>query len=135
MSPELRIGDREREAAATALGEHFAAGRITREEYDERAEVVWAARFNSDLVPVFADLPPTRGAAPRPSVTAASRRVPATGRPGRGGFRFPLVPVLLVVLGVALLADVGWPLFVLLGLLWWAGCFRWLHRASHHHGR
>lgn len=135
MSPEPRIGDREREAAATALGEHFAAGRITREEYDERAEVVWAARFNSDLVPVFADLPPVRGAAPRPSGTAPARQAPATGHPGRGGLRFPFVPVLLVVLGVALLADVGWPLFVLLGVLWWAGCFRWARRPSHHRGR
>ena len=36
--PELRIGDAEREAAVTALGEHYAAGRLTKEEYDERAD-------------------------------------------------------------------------------------------------
>ena len=36
--PELRIGDDDREAAVTALGEHYAAGRLTKEEYDERAD-------------------------------------------------------------------------------------------------
>ena len=33
--PSLRIGDAEREAAAQALGEHYAVGRLTRDEYDE----------------------------------------------------------------------------------------------------
>jgi hypothetical protein len=40
---EMRIGDAEREAAVTALGEHFAAGRLTKEEYDERSGRAWTA--------------------------------------------------------------------------------------------
>lgn len=133
MSPELRIGDREREAAASALGEHFAAGRITREEYDERAAAVWAARFNSDLAPVFADLPPLRGAASRTPATAPAAQSPATGR--RGGFRFPVVPGILIVLGIVLLTGRGWPLLVLVGLLWWFACSRWVHRSTYHRRR
>jgi Flp pilus assembly protein TadB len=133
MSPEMRIGDREREAAASALGEHFAAGRITREEYDERSAVVWAARTNSDLMPVFADLPPLRPSTPRAQRTAAARREPGMCA-GRGAaVRFPLVPVLVLVLVLAVLANIGWPLFVLLGVLWWAGLFRWVHRRSASH--
>jgi dihydropyrimidinase len=31
--PQLRIGDAERDSAATALGEHYAAGRLTKEEF------------------------------------------------------------------------------------------------------
>ena len=59
---QLRIGDAEREASVAALGEHFAQGRLTREEYDERSDAVWSARTRGDLVPVFADLPRTHGA-------------------------------------------------------------------------
>ena len=38
QGPELRIGDAEREATISALGEHYAAGRLTKEEYDERSD-------------------------------------------------------------------------------------------------
>ena len=57
MSDQLRIGDAERDNAAQALGEHYATGRISKEEYEERSEQVWAARFQADLEPLFADLP------------------------------------------------------------------------------
>ena len=36
MSDQLRIGDAERDHAAKALGEHYATGRISKEEYDPR---------------------------------------------------------------------------------------------------
>lgn len=53
----IRIGDTERDAAISALADHYAAGRLTKDEYDERAERANAARFNDDLAPLFADLP------------------------------------------------------------------------------
>ena len=64
--PELRIGDSEREAAVAALGDHYAAGRLTKEEYDERAARAWEARTRSALWPLFSDLPSSRlrGAGP-----------------------------------------------------------------------
>ena len=54
---EIRIGDAEREQAVSALGEHYLAGRITQEEYDERAAAAWTAKTVSQLQPLFWDLP------------------------------------------------------------------------------
>ena len=55
--PQVRIGDAERDQAVTALGEHFVAGRLSKEELDERADAAWAARTSGDLAPLFRDLP------------------------------------------------------------------------------
>ena len=53
----IRIGDAERDRAVSTLGDHFAAGRLTREEFDTRVDQAMAARFDQDLRPLFADLP------------------------------------------------------------------------------
>lgn len=53
----IRIADAEREAAVSTLSEHYAVGRLTREEYDERCEAAWAARTRAELRPLFTDLP------------------------------------------------------------------------------
>ena len=55
---QLRIGNAEREKAATELGEHLAAGRLDADEYTDRVGKVYAARTAGDLAPLFADLPP-----------------------------------------------------------------------------
>ena len=56
-SPDVRIGDREREEAIKALGEHFSAGRLDIDEYGERTGQITAARTREDLRALFADLP------------------------------------------------------------------------------
>jgi hypothetical protein len=53
----LRIGDAERDAAATDLGEHYAAGRLTLDELNERLDAVFAARTFGQLNRIMADLP------------------------------------------------------------------------------
>jgi hypothetical protein len=53
----LRIGDAERDRAIAALGDHFAAGRLNAEEFEQRVDQAIKARFNEDLEPLFADLP------------------------------------------------------------------------------
>lgn len=53
----VRIGDAERDEALDKLGDHFAAGRLTREELDERTEKAMGARFDGDLEALFRDLP------------------------------------------------------------------------------
>jgi Domain of unknown function (DUF1707) len=53
----VRVGDTERDEALDKLGDHFAAGRLTREELDERTEKAMGARFDSDLEALFRDLP------------------------------------------------------------------------------
>ena len=72
--PEMRIGDAEREAAVQALGEHFAAGRLTKDEFDERSASAYAARTASALRPLFVDLP-------GPHPFAAAPRETRTGTP------------------------------------------------------
>ncbi len=114
--PELRIGDREREAAAAALGEHYAAGRLTKEEYDERSERAWAARTSSDLAPLFVDLPAPHG--PRQPQEKQPPAVPRP-RPQRRGVPAFLL-VLLALLALALVFR-HWPLFIVLGILWFKG--------------
>jgi hypothetical protein len=133
--PELRIGDAEREAAVTALGEHYAAGRLTKEEYDERAGEAFAARTESQLWPLFADLPRPQGAQPRSATGSPSpgRSAHPDGRPawvGRGRGGWWLGPVLAVVLALVVLTHLP---VILLVLLLWLLCSRMLgHRA---HGR
>jgi uncharacterized membrane protein len=56
---QIRIGDAERDRAVAALGDHFAAGRLTNEEFEQRMEQAIQARFNDDLEPLFIDLPRT----------------------------------------------------------------------------
>ena len=72
------------------LGEHYAVGRLTKDEFDERSDAVWSAKTRGDLAPLFADLP---GALRRP---VRAGRGP---RPGSG-------PVAAPAIGLAvLLAD------------------------------
>ncbi|MEV6024907.1 DUF1707 domain-containing protein [Streptomyces sp. NPDC052036] len=52
-----RIGDQEREAAAQQLGEHFASGRLTKSQLDERLGVVLAAETAPALNEALHDLP------------------------------------------------------------------------------
>jgi len=61
--PALRIGDAEREEAVADLGRHFADGRLTPLEHEERTALAFQARTGADLGALFADLPllsPTR---------------------------------------------------------------------------
>ena len=53
----LRIGDAERDAAAADLGEHYAAGRLTLEELNERLDAAFSARTFGQLARIMADLP------------------------------------------------------------------------------
>ena len=128
---QLRITDAEREAAVTALGEHFAVGRLTRDEYDERCEAAWSARTRAELRPLFADLPgPHQPGTRQPSAASSA---PARSGWSRAGRRWPvpLVPVLVVLvvltalthLPLILLGLVAW--FVLARLVGGRSCRRW----------
>lgn len=54
---EMRIGTQEREDAVRVLGEHHAAGRLTAEEYEQRAATAREATTRGAVRPLFADLP------------------------------------------------------------------------------
>lgn len=83
----LRIGDHERDQAATALGEAYAQGRLTEAEYEERIALAQAAKTHADLEPLLGDLPTAPLALPNGhgalpvSVTAAPRALASTTPP------------------------------------------------------
>lgn len=60
-APDIRIGNPAREAAIAALGSALREGRFDLPEFERRAAVVHAARIQSELDPVLADLPRQRG--------------------------------------------------------------------------
>ena len=48
-APHVRAGDADRDAAAAALGEHFAQGRLTLDELDARLEATLTATTHGEL--------------------------------------------------------------------------------------
>jgi Domain of unknown function (DUF1707) len=125
---ELRIGDQERDAAVSALGEHYVAGRLTKEEFDERSAVAWQGRTSSDLAPLFYDLPPLP-APQRPAPAAPASKAMARTTRGRSG-GVPVIPVLMLVLIVALASELPvWPLLLLLVVYLWVRVSFWRGQA------
>lgn len=133
---ELRIGTAEREIAITALGDHYAEGRLSAEEHEERSEAAWAARTALELAPLFADLP---GGSPVPA-TVGQRPSPAAAGPGPvpagpgvkqrlrsgfGGLPTAVQVLLAVIVAAALLSNL--PLVIVAGLVWFL--FARHHRA------
>ena len=74
--PDLRIGDADREAAAASLREHYALGRLTLEEFNQRLDAVFKATTQSQLNQITRDLP---------HAAAPSAPLPVTDRPAGGG--------------------------------------------------
>jgi hypothetical protein len=104
----VRVGDRERAAAAERLSEHAAAGRLTVEELEQRLERAHGAVVRRDLDALLADLPAPR----RPAVSRGRR--PATPF-------FPVALAAALAATVALSLVVGHPLppLFLLALVVW----------------
>ncbi|MBA3780384.1 MAG: DUF1707 domain-containing protein [Nocardioides sp.] len=122
MSPALRIGDADRERAAGDLAEHFAHGRLTNDEYDERLDAIWTARTAADLAPLFEDLP-RQQPAPVPQ-----RRQPRTGFSWSRLRAVPFFPALALLIVLSMVT--GFPFWVLIFFLVFAGK---RHGARHHH--
>ena len=57
--PGIRASDEDRSRTAAALGEHYAAGRLTLEEFQERLDKTYAATTLGELDRLMADLPGT----------------------------------------------------------------------------
>jgi hypothetical protein len=56
-APHVRAGDADRDAAAAALSEHFAQGRLTLDELDARLDAVLTATTHGELSRAIWDLP------------------------------------------------------------------------------
>jgi hypothetical protein len=55
--PDLRASDQQRDRAAAELREHYAAGRLTEDEFNERLDAIYAARTQGELSELRRDLP------------------------------------------------------------------------------
>jgi Domain of unknown function (DUF1707) len=75
----VRVGDADREAVAAQLREHYAVGRLTLDELNERLDQAFAARTKADLDAVLRDLP----AAARPAADALPGGLASSTRQGK----------------------------------------------------
>ena len=100
--PDLRVGDAERDTTATLLREHYAQGRLSTDELNERLDATFSATTQGQLAEITHDLPLLTTAAP-------ARRPPAPVPHHHHGRVLPKVVTLLVVaamvLGVAAIAH------------------------------
>ena len=83
--PDLRVSDRDRQAAAERLRLAMGEGRLDLVEYDDRLARAYAAVTYADLEPLFADLPPASAmvapvSPPTPVRQPAARPVPSAAR-------------------------------------------------------
>ncbi|HSZ43652.1 MAG TPA: DUF1707 domain-containing protein [Trebonia sp.] len=69
---EMRVGHAERDAVAAELREHYAAGRITLDELNDRLDKTFAAKTKSDLNALMTDLPSAAGAGTGASIGGGS---------------------------------------------------------------
>jgi hypothetical protein len=73
--PDLRIGDTERETTANILREHYAQGRLSLDEFNQRIDAVFSSKTQRDLNHLTRDLP---------HASAPSAPLPVAGVPGGG---------------------------------------------------
>lgn len=114
-SPEVRISDQERERGAREIREHFAAGRLTEQELDERVQAVYEARTAGELEALRADLPPLPVTREEERAELAQRRRDLQRRllQRSGGALVPFVICTLIWLGTGA-HGYFWPAWVAL---------------------
>ena len=122
MDDQIRVSDADRDRVTARLREHFAEGRLTQDELDERISAALNAKTFGDLRPVMADLPE-----PAPAPLRAGPSPQWTGPPWMARRRGPRVLplLLLVLLASALIPSGGWVLFAFFKLMlvfWLLAC-------------
>jgi Domain of unknown function (DUF1707) len=107
MDDRIRASDADRERIAARLREHYAEGRLTSEELDERVTAALSAKTLGDLRHLMADLP-------EPGMTQQPGGWPMTSEPRPVMVRSgpSLLPLALLFLFLAvLLPGGGWLFF------------------------
>ena len=101
----LRIGDADREAAAAALREHFAQGRLTLDEFQHRLGTVFAAKTDRDLADVTSDLPHAAGPPPMWVARGPASSGTRSQRRNRSGLA-ALAGLVMIILALIVVAFV-----------------------------
>lgn len=130
MDDRIRISDADRDRVAARLRDHFADGRLTADEFDERITATLNAKTFGDLRRVMTDLPESPPPSPQEGLST-----PRSARPRIYRHRGPRVlPVLAVALLAVLVIPGGGWLFVLFFkmvlLFWLAACLAGIFVAS-----
>jgi hypothetical protein len=134
MDDRMRVSDADRERVTTRLREHFADGRLTSEELDERVTSALNAKTFGDLRAVMADLPepePTGPQAGPPPWASGPQWGPPTYRHRRGPRLLPLA--LLILLAAVILPGGGWiflGFFKVILLFWLVLCIAGVFAAA-----
>jgi len=109
----VRVGDADRDAVAAQLREHYADGRLTLDELNERLDHTFAAKTTADLEAVLRDLPHVPRPVSAPLVgPAGSGWDSGTGYSRRGRPFAAFAPVMalvwvFVILGALMLFGLG----------------------------
>jgi DnaJ-class molecular chaperone with C-terminal Zn finger domain len=121
MDDSIRVSDADRDRVTAQLRDHFAAGRITPGELDERLSAALNAKTFGDLRRIMADLP---GPVPAPLGAAPPLRATPAWAIRRRHPPFPPL-ILLALLAALLIPGTGWLLaaFVNVILLFWLMTF------------
>ncbi len=122
MDDRIRVSDADRERVTARLREHFAEGRLSSEELDERITGALSAKTFGDLRRVMADLPE-----PGPEMAQVPKSVPWAARGGAVAWRGPrILPLAIIVLIAAVaIPGAGWLFFAFLKVvlvLWLVAC-------------
>jgi len=100
----MRVSDREREAVVARLNAATAEGRLTLEEFGDRAGKAYAARTAADLAPLVDDLPAGTVVVARPTAPASAgstQVIPVGSIKRTGRWRLERDTALRIVLGSA----------------------------------
>jgi hypothetical protein len=76
LTPSPKASDAERDTALERLRDAFADGRLTDDEFDQRARAALHARTTAELEQLFIDLPATASTTPTTPVPAARTKRP-----------------------------------------------------------
>ena len=113
-SGSLRVSDADRDRAIAELSEHYQAGRLTTEEFEDRTGRALQARTTADLAALFTDLPrrqaPVTGAASAPGAAPGAAGTAPASPAKSWPAHVPVAPVTILAV-VAVLALLGGHLF------------------------
>jgi DUF1707 SHOCT-like domain len=114
----LRASDEQRDHAAAEIREHFAAGRLTDEELNERVQAAYDARTVGDINALLADLPKLPATRAQQKAELVQRRRDLQRRllqdAGGGSGAFLICTGIWAASGAS---GFFWPIFVALGVL------------------
>jgi uncharacterized membrane protein len=135
MDDRIRVSDADRDRVTARLRDHFAAGRLTSDELDQRISAALNAKTFGDLRHIMTDLPE-----PAPALPRAEQRPWRAAPPWlvrhHGPRAAPLI--LLALLLAVVIPGGGWLLFAFFKVIlvfWLVACLAGILFASRFHRR